>query len=516
MQTVHRQFGKFMKRSPDESQVSVLLKDFDQADKLLTRIIDSTKAWRDAWSAILTYQSRLVHEFEGLYAPIIGSSDPSSNRKGVPTPPETLARTNKLYEEYEDLRRDLLVEVNAVDDRMIRPAQQAKDLLIPMKKTIKKREDKKLDFEHFQGRVDNSRKKTKRSERDNAVLAKAEMDLARAKEEYNAADEHLRQHLPQLITAVFSILPHLLAAQIEIQNTLLAHYYTVLHNYCEQEQFPSPAPPMEHVIQTWEADFLPVRQEAESLTCIANGKAVRQRMDGGDDCRNGSHHTNGYGTRRPSNHRQISSGGTSPGRSLPPPAPVLETKPRLGGDLRAVSPHASPRIPTPISATTTANVSIPEVSMSTSSLSLSSTSSLTVPDSSSYSSSPLPLPPAVSYSPAGPRTDHFSRERQQTATTATTTTTQNSTSSSFGSNLTKKKPPPPPPPPRPKNPSASQALYVTALYDFSGQGPGDLSFREGDRIRVLKKTNSTDDWWEGELRGVRGSFPANYCDLIKN
>jgi hypothetical protein len=38
MLTVHRQFGKLMKRSADESQVSVLLKDFDQADKLLTRV----------------------------------------------------------------------------------------------------------------------------------------------------------------------------------------------------------------------------------------------------------------------------------------------------------------------------------------------------------------------------------------------------------------------------------------------------------------------------------------------
>jgi len=38
MQTMQRQFGKFMKRSADESQVSVLLKDFDNADKLLTKV----------------------------------------------------------------------------------------------------------------------------------------------------------------------------------------------------------------------------------------------------------------------------------------------------------------------------------------------------------------------------------------------------------------------------------------------------------------------------------------------
>ena len=54
--------------------------------------------------------------------------------------------------------------------------------------------------------------------------------------------------------------------------------------------------------------------------------------------------------------------------------------------------------------------------------------------------------------------------------------------------------------------------FVTALYDFGGQGEGDLVFQQGDRIRVLKRTDSTDDWWEGELRGVKGSFPANYVE----
>jgi hypothetical protein len=40
---------------------------------------------------------------------------------------------------------------------------------------------------------------------------------------------------------------------------------------------------------------------------------------------------------------------------------------------------------------------------------------------------------------------------------------------------------------------------VTALYDFAGQGSGDLVFREGDRIRVTKKTGSTDDWWREKV-----------------
>ncbi|KAJ3236822.1 hypothetical protein HDU78_004429 [Chytriomyces hyalinus] len=48
---------------------------------------------------------------------------------------------------------------------------------------------------------------------------------------------------------------------------------------------------------------------------------------------------------------------------------------------------------------------------------------------------------------------------------------------------------------------------VTALYDFDGQRAGDLSFIAGDRILVLKDQG---EWWEGELKGVKGVFPCNY------
>lgn len=40
----------------------------------------------------------------------------------------------------------------------------------------------KLDFEKYQLRVDTSKKKTKRSERDDAYLAKTETELVRAKD----------------------------------------------------------------------------------------------------------------------------------------------------------------------------------------------------------------------------------------------------------------------------------------------------------------------------------------------
>lgn len=392
-----------------------------------------------------------------MYAPIIGAGDDYQGHQPAETPQNIVNRTNRLKAEYEDLKRDLSEELSQVDARMIKPAQDAKDSLQMMKKTIKKRDDKKLDFERYQGRVDSGMKKgSKRSDRETAALTKSQSELAAATEAYNAADEHLRACLPRLLTSVFSILPYLLAAQVQIQNNLLAHYYTMLHTYCTEEGFPSPSPPMDEVIRLWEDGFKPVQQEAESIMILASGKAVKSSMK----LENG--HTNGF--RRPSAtstsfHRVPS---VSPARALPP-SPSYDTKPKISSSpSHPVNGLLSPTTP--------------------------------------LTETPYQTPGAVAYSPAGPNVDYFSRERQPSSNSITATTP---------GGLQKKRPPPPPPPRIPSG--QPPALFVTALYDFGGQGEGDLAFREGDRIKVIKKTDSTDDWWQGELRGVRGAFPANYC-----
>jgi len=96
-------------------------------------------------------------------------------------------------------------------------------------------------------------------------------------------------------------------------------------------------------------------------------------------------------------------------------------------------------------------------------------------------------------SPAGPKIDHV----QYTANAR-----GNPGGQDMAATIAAKKKGPPPPP--------RGNSFVTALYDFDGNQNGDLAFREGDRIKVVTKTQSTDDWWEGELRGVKGQFPANY------
>lgn len=60
------------------------------------------------------------------------------------TDPTLLGRSNRLRKEFDELRDEMIQELAVVESRMSRPAETAKSYLAPMKKTIKKRNDKKV------------------------------------------------------------------------------------------------------------------------------------------------------------------------------------------------------------------------------------------------------------------------------------------------------------------------------------------------------------------------------------
>ncbi|KAL4068389.1 hypothetical protein V8B97DRAFT_1873352 [Scleroderma yunnanense] len=53
-----------------------------------------------------------------------------------------------------------------------------------------------------------------------------------------------------------------------------------------------------------------------------------------------------------------------------------------------------------------------------------------------------------------------------------------------------------------------------ASYDFRAVEAGDLSFSKGDVITIIRKSDSTDDWWTGKINGREGIFPANFVELV--
>ncbi|KAF2144325.1 uncharacterized protein K452DRAFT_223874 [Aplosporella prunicola CBS 121167] len=512
MQAIQRKFGTFLPRTDDDPQVAEMLHQFKEVDQMLAKLIDALKHWKEAWNSIMTHQLSTIHEFSVMYSPIsiIGEPSPTA-RIPAETPQEVLERTNRLKDVYADLKADLQQDIDLINRRLIHPAQETREHIKPLFKTIQKREDKKLDYERYKSRVEKIEKNVNRSARDESTLQKHQIDLERCVEEYQHADQHIQSHLPAISAAALSLLPFLLASQIEIQNEILGTLYTVMLEFTQAFGFPPPPPDLDDVVATWDADFTPLRREVEGWALLARvaplPMALPETQHGtltGLNLRNTASDKFSSGRARIGSRPSFSSqgSGTSPrptsSRSnshaiaAPPspegPAPPINmaSRPKIGGGGGAAAAAGSkPRIPRQPSAST-----------------------LSPYDGAGNNNE---YGRRLSSSSAHSNSDYFARNNSSYQHTTTPGHTPGAIPSLMPSGIGKKKPPPPPPKKR-FDSGQPPAEYVVALYDFASQQPGDLGFREGDRIKIVKKEgDASDSWWVGEVRGQRGSFPANYC-----
>lgn len=49
------------------------------------------------------------------------------------------------------------------------------------------------------------------------------------------------------------------------------------------------------------------------------------------------------------------------------------------------------------------------------------------------------------------------------------------------------------------------------MHDFSGEHPGELHFRVGDVIQVLREIDS--NWCEGKINNITGIFPTSFVEM---
>ncbi|GIZ40231.1 hypothetical protein CKM354_000358100 [Cercospora kikuchii] len=79
--------------------------------------------------------------------------------------------------------------------------------------------------------------------------------------------------------------------------------------------------------------------------------------------------------------------------------------------------------------------------------------------------------------------------------------------------------------PAPGRPSAPKPAFGSKLasaspgqaiakFTFEADQPGDLGFKKGDVIDIVKRTENEADWWTGRIGNREGIFPSNYVEVV--
>lgn len=115
----------------------------------------------------------MLADYENIYGNIVGKPDAVY----VQTPQEQLEKVHGLKNGYVGLKEEMAEEMAQIEKQIVKPALDARVSVKAYFKVIKKREDIKLDWERYKGRVDSLEKKVRRTDREDVALGKHQADL---------------------------------------------------------------------------------------------------------------------------------------------------------------------------------------------------------------------------------------------------------------------------------------------------------------------------------------------------
>lgn len=417
------------------------------------RLHDESKKYFDAINSMLLHQIEFSKAIAEIYKPISGRmSDPDS--LVVHANPEGIQACEEYEAVVKDLQETLAPELEMIESRVIRPANELTDVIKIIRKQILKREHKKLDYDRHRATMKKLQDKKDKSIKDEKAMWKAENDVEAATQEYNYFNDLLKDELPKLFLLEQEFIKPLFQSFYYMQLNI---FYTLHERMqrCDIGYFDLTLD-IEEAFHQKRGD---IQEQAEKLS-IVKFKSTGQRR---------------------------------PPKYQPKPTALLE-----GGNRPAGLLTQGPASPTP-SASTAATPSVlgnasPGLGSATPGLSSPPPSAASTKLGFHQRTQSVENPPPP-YS-AGPTSPPLASPKSASLAAAAAAKSK-----------------PPPPKPKPSRLSAVPAAEtVTALYDYSAQAEGDLSFRAGDVIEIVSRTQNENEWWVGKLQGKQGQFPGQYMN----
>lgn len=148
---------------------------------------------------MLTHQIEFSKACAEIYKPISGRmSDPDS------LIPEGNAEGIRACDEYEEIVRDLQAnlqpELEMIESRIIRPADELLVIIKFIRKQATKRDHKQIDYDRHRATLKKLQDKKDRTIKDEKALYRAEADVEQATQEYEYFNDLMKDELPKLFT----------------------------------------------------------------------------------------------------------------------------------------------------------------------------------------------------------------------------------------------------------------------------------------------------------------------------
>ena len=414
---------------------------------------------------MLQHQIEFSKAMTEIYKPISGRvSDPDTLR--VEGSPDGIRACEEYEAVVKDLQETLAPELEMIESRVIRPATELLDVIKVIRKTATKREHKKLDYDRHRATLKKLQEKKDRSAKDEKALWKAENEVEQSTHEFNYYNDLLKEELPRLFELEREFIQPLFQSFYYMQLNI---FYT-LHERMQQVDigYFDLTLDVEEAFHKKRGD---VQERAEALS-IVRFKTT--------------------GMKRPPKY-----GGPRPPALEGPQAPGLLTAGPSSSSTTPSTAAPSPdyRTAAPAAAPAPAPSKSPVFSSIRSGWQQRQADGADVNNTNHHHQQPPPP-----YTP-GPVSPPMASPGSQALALAAAAKSKPPPPKPKPSRLSAAPPPPPPPPP---------VETVTALYDYAAQAEGDLSFRVGDTIEVVSRTDNANEWWTGRLHGKEGQFPGQY------
>jgi amphiphysin len=170
---------------------------FQELETETKKLHSESKKYFDAINGMMAHQIEFSKAIAEIYLPISGRvSDPDSAiAEGNPEGIEACQQYEAIVK---DLQATLSPELEMIETRVIKPADELLDIIKIIRKTALKRDHKQLDYDRHRTTLKKLQDKKEKNLKDEKAMYKAENDVEQATQEYNYFNDLLKDELPKL------------------------------------------------------------------------------------------------------------------------------------------------------------------------------------------------------------------------------------------------------------------------------------------------------------------------------